>query len=257
MLLAERYELLEPLRQDSMVTTHRGRDQHLDQLVVIKQLLYDDPDYAARFLSDAQAASTLHHPHIVQVYDSAQSESGPYVVMELVEGSNIQRLLRQKGLLAKQRAVSIAHAVALGLSAAHQQGIVHRSVMPRNILLGTDGSIKLTDFGSTSLSNNVHRFSPEQAKGMPATPASDVYTLGVVMYEMLTGRLPFKGDNPVTIAIQHIEDPPTPPTQFNLTLPKQLEAIILHCLEKTPEKRYQDGSSLVQALDSYTQSLPS
>ena len=256
MILAERYELLEPLRQDSIVTTHRGRDQHLARPVIIKQLLYDDPDYAARFLNDAQAASTLHHPQLVQVYDFGQSESGPYVVMEPVEGSNLQRMLREKGQLAPRHAVLIALAVAVGLGAAHQQGVVHRSVMPRNILSGSgpNKSIKLSDFGSTSLSNNVHRFSPEQAEGKSPTAASDVYTLGVVMYEMLTGCLPFEGDNPVTIAIQHIESPPPPPTQRNHAIPRPLEAIVLRCLEKAPEKRYQNGSSLAHALKSYAES---
>jgi len=258
MILAERYEFMEPLRQDRLVATYRGRDQHLDRPVVIKQLLYDDPEYAARFLSDAQAASTLRNPQLVQVYDFGRSESGPFVVMELVEGSNLQRLLRQKGQLAHRRAALIAFAVALGLGAAHKQGIVHRSVMPRNILLGlsSNKSIKLTDFGSTSLSNNVHRFSPEQAEGKLPTAASDIYTLGIVMYEMVTGRLPFEGDNPVEIAIQHIENPPPRPTLHNLTIPEPLEAIILRCLEKAPEKRYHDGSSLAHALKSYVESSP-
>ncbi len=181
--------------------------------------------------------------------------------MELVEGTDLRRYLRGRGVLDVDRSVIIAHDVALGLGAAHRRGIVHRSVKPQNILIGRDGSIKLTDFGIAFVVNaerltdtgmtvgTVQYFPPEQAQGEIVSPAADVYSLGIVMYETLTGRTPFDGDNPVAVAMQHIQDPPTPPRQLNPTIPPALEEIILRCLEKVPEMRFRDGSQLARALE--------
>src|SRR5258707_5171340 len=181
--------------------------------------------------------------------------------MELVEGTDLRRYLRGRGVLDVDRSVIIAHDVALGLGAAHRRGIVHRSVKPQNILIGRDGSIKLTDFGiafvvdaerltDTGMTvGTVQYFPPEQAQGEIVSPAADVYSLGIVMYETLTGRTPFDGDNPVAVAMQHIQDPPTPPRQLNPTIPPALEEIILRCLEKVPEMRFRDGSQLARAFE--------
>jgi serine/threonine-protein kinase len=186
------------------------------------------------------------------------------MVMELVEGTDLRRYLRGRGVLDVDRSVIIAHGVALGLGAAHSHGIVHRNVKPQNILVGRDGSIKLADFcisivyegvdaerltdPGTTL-GTVQYYSPEQAQDEIVSPTADVYALGIVMYEMLTGRTPFDGDNPVAVAMQHIQDLPTPPRQLNPTIPPVLDGIILRCLEKVPEMRFRDGSELARALE--------
>ena len=182
----------------------------------------------------------------------------------MIEGTDLRRYLRSRGVLAIDRAVIIAHDVALGLGAAHRRSIVHRDVKPQNILVGRDGSIKLTDFGIASVYKDINAerltttgmtlgtvqyYAPEQAQGEIVSPAADVYALGIVMYEMLTGRTPFDGDTPVAVAMQHIQDAPVPPSQLNPNIPPALEEIILRCLEKIPEMRFRDGSSLARALE--------
>src|SRR6266436_7114965 len=185
--------------------------------------------------------------------------------MELVEGTDLRRYLHfKKGVLDTDRSVIIAHDVAMGLGAAHRRGIVHRDVKPQNILVGHDGSIKLTDFGIVSVYKDidperltttgmtlgtVQYYAPEQAQGEIVSPAADVYALGIVMYEMVTGRTPFDGENAVAVAMQHIQDAPTPPSHLNPNLPPALEEIILRCLEKVPEMRFRDGSQLAHALE--------
>ncbi len=266
-VMGERYQLQESIGRGGMATIYRGRDLQMDRVVAIKVLreVYNiNPKFVQRFQLEAKAASALTHPNIVQVYDYGQTEGKYYIVMELVEGTDLGHYLRSKGVLDTDRSVIIAHDVALGLGAAHRRGIVHRDVKPRNILVGHDGSIKLTDFGIVSVYKDidperltttgmtlgtVHYFAPEQAQGEIVSPAADVYSLGIVMYEMLTGRPPFEGDNPVAVAMQHIQDPPTPPRQLNPTIPPVLEEIILRCLEKVPEMRFRDGSQLARAFE--------
>ncbi len=187
--------------------------------------------------------------------------------MELVEGTDLCRYLCYRGVLDIDRAVIIAHDVALGLGAAHRRRIVHRDVKPQNVLIGCGGSIKLTDFGIVSVYKEmnaerlttsgmtlgtVQYFAPEQAQGEIVSPAADVYALGIVMYEMLTGHTPFDGDSAVVVALQHIRDQPTPPSQFNPSIPMALEEIILRCLEKVPEMRFRDGSQLARALEMFS-----
>ncbi len=167
--------------------------------------------------------------------------------MELVEGTDLRRYLRSRGVLDVNRAVSIAHDVALGLGAAHLRGIVYRNIKLQKVLIGHNGSIKLTTAGIT-LGNNQY-YAPEQAKGEIVGLAADVYALGIVMYEMVTGRTPFDGDTHVAVAMQHIHDQPLPPSQINPSIPAALEEIILRCLEKVPEMRFRDGSQLAQALE--------
>jgi tRNA A-37 threonylcarbamoyl transferase component Bud32 len=263
----DRYQLQDPIGRGGMSTMYRGRDLHMDRVVVIKVLrdVYStDPKFVKRFELEAKAASALQHPNIVQVYDYGQSEGNYFIVMELVEGTDLRRYLRSRGVLDVDRAVIIAHDVALGLGAAHRRNIVHRDVKPQNILVGRGGSIKLTDFGIASVYKDmnaerlattgmtlgtVQYYAPEQAQGEIMTPAADVYALGIVMYEMLTGRTPFDGDTPAAVAMQHIQDPPVPPSQLNPNIPSTLEDIILRCLEKVPEMRFRDGSSLARALE--------
>jgi Serine/threonine protein kinase len=266
-VLGERYQLQDPIGRGGMATIYRGRDMHMDRTVAIKVLreVYStDPKFVTRFQREAKAASSLQHPNIVQVYDYGQSDGNYFIVMELVEGTDLRRYLRSRGVLAIDRAIIIAHDVALGLGAAHRRRIVHRDVKPQNILVGRDGSIKLTDFGIASVYKDINDerltttgmtlgtvqyYAPEQAQGEIVSPAADVYALGIVMYEMLTGRTPFDGDTPVAVAMQHIQDAPLPPSQLNPNIPPALEEIILRCLEKVPEMRYRDGSTLARALE--------
>ncbi|HEX9135106.1 MAG TPA: protein kinase, partial [Ktedonobacteraceae bacterium] len=267
-VLGDRYQLQDPIGRGGMATIYRGRDTQMDRIVAIKVLreVYStDPKFVTRFQREAKAASALQHPNIVQVYDYGQTDGNYYIVMELVEGTDLRRYLRSRGVLDVDRAVIIAHDVALGLGAAHRRRIVHRDVKPQNVLVGRGGSIKLTDFGIASVYKDmnaerltttgmtlgtVQYYAPEQAQGEIVTPAADVYALGIVMYEMLTGHPPFDGDTPVAVAMQHIQDPPTPPSHFNPSIPAALEEIILRCLEKVPEMRFRDGSQLARALES-------
>ena len=247
----DRYQIGEPISRDGMSTIYRARDMQTGRIVAIKVLRDEystDPKFITRFQISAKTQSALHHPNIVQAYDYFQSNGKYCIVMELIEGTDLRRHMRSRqDVLDIDRAVMIAHSVALGLGAAHQRGIVHRSVIPQNILIGRDGSIKLTGPGMTL--GTVHYFSPEQAQGEMVTPAADVYSLGIVLYEMLTGRPAFDGDTPVAVAMAHIQDAPTPPSQLNLNIPQGLEAIILRCLEKKHEMRYQNGDELARALE--------
>ncbi len=267
-VLGERYELRDPIGRGGMATIYRGRDTRMDRTVAIKVLreVYStDPKFVTRFQREAKAASALQHPNIVQVYDYGQTDGNYFIVMELVEGTDLRRYLRARGVLDVDRAIIIAHDVALGLGAAHRRQIVHRDVKPQNVLVGKGGSIKLTDFGIASVYKDINAerltttgmtlgtvqyYAPEQAQGEIVSPAADVYALGIVMYEMLTGRTPFDGDTPVAVAMQHIQDPPVPPSELNPGIPQALEDIILRCLEKIPEMRFRDGSQLARALES-------
>src|SRR3989475_3658772 len=269
-VLGDRYQLQDPIGRGGMATIYRGRDIRMDRVVAIKVLreVYStDPKFVKRFQTEARAASALQHPNIVQVYDYGQTDGNYYIVMELVEGTDLRSYLSSHDVLDVDRAIIIAHDIALGLGAAHRRGIVHRDVKPQNVLIGIDGSIKLTDFGIVSMYKdaNVERlttsgmtlgtvqyFAPEQAQGEIVSPAADVYALGIVMYEMLTGHTPFDGNSPVLVAMQHIQDQPDPPSQFNPSIPTALEEIILRCLEKVPEMRFRDGSQLARALEMFS-----
>lgn len=252
MFLGERYQIQDPIGRGSMATIYRGWDLHMERSVAIKVLreaYSTDPKFVTRFQREAKAMSSLQHPNIVQVYDYGQADGNYYIVMELVEGTDLRRYLRSHGTLSVDRAIIIAHDIALGLGAAHQKGIVYRDIKLRNILVDRDGAIKLTNIGIGSETlGAVHYYAPEQAQSEIVSPAADVYALGCMLYVMLTGRPPFDGDTPVAVAMQHIQDAPIPPSELNPTIPTQLEEIILRCLEKQPELRYADGSILAQAL---------
>jgi serine/threonine protein kinase len=266
-VLGERYQLQNLIGRGGMASIYRGLDRRTDRVVAIKVLreaYSTDPKFVTRFQREAKAASALQHPNIVQVFDYGQTSGNYFIVMELVEGTDLRRYLRSRGVLDIDRAIVIAHDVALGLGAAHRRSIVHRDVKPQNILVGRDGSIKLTDFGIASVYKDINAerltttgmtlgtvqyYAPEQAQGEIVSPAADVYALGIVMYEMLTGRPPFDGDTPVAVAMQHIQDAPMPPSQLNPDIPPALEEIILRCLEKVPEMRFPDGNVLARALE--------
>jgi len=265
MFLGDRYQVQEPIGRGGMTTIYRGRDKRMERVVAIKVLreVYNtDPKFVTRFQREAKVASSLQHPNIVKAYDYGQADGNYFIVMELIEGTDLHRYLRSRGVLDVDRAIIIAHDVALGLGAAHRRGIVHRDVKPQNVLVGRGGTIKLTDFGNARVCKDIKDERPTttgmtlgtvqyytQEHGEIIKPAADIYALGIVMYEMLTGRTPFDGDTPIAVAMQHIQDPPVPPSQYNPGIPLALEKIILRCLEKIPEMRFRDGSQLARALE--------
>jgi serine/threonine protein kinase len=252
MLLNNRYLIEEPIGRGGMATIYLGLDIHTDRVVAIKILreaYSTDPKFVKRFQREAKLMSSLQHPNIVQVYDYGQIDNTNFIVMELVEGTDLRRYLRSRGILGADTAVSIAHDVALGLGEAHRRGIVHRNVKPQNILMGRNGSIKLSSFSMASVYGAKQYYAPEQAQGEIVIPAADVYSLGIVMYEMFTGRTPFDGENAVAVAMQHFHDPPKPPSQLNPNIPTALEEIILRCIEKVPDMRFRDGTELARALE--------
>ncbi|HKS70849.1 MAG TPA: protein kinase, partial [Ktedonobacterales bacterium] len=268
-VLGDRYELQEPIGRGGMATIYRAVDLRMGRTVAVKilrEVYSSDPKFVTRFQREARAASALQHPNIIQVFDYGQSGPSYYIVMEFVEGTDLRRYLKRQGVLSNERAIEIAHDVALGLGAAHKRGIVHRDVKPQNVMLNDAGLVKLTDFGIASMYKDaeaerltttgmtlgtVQYYAPEQAQGEVVSPAADIYALGIVMYEMLTGRTPFDGDTPVAVAMRHIQDPPDPPSLLNPRIPPGLERVILKCLEKDPRARYRDGDALAYALENF------
>ncbi|HKV85767.1 MAG TPA: protein kinase, partial [Ktedonobacterales bacterium] len=266
-VLGDRYELQEPIGRGGMATIYRAVDLRMGRTVaakILREVYSTDPKFVTRFQREARAASALQHPNIVQVFDYGQSGESYYIVMEFVDGADLRRYLKKNGQLDNDRAIEIAHDVALGLGAAHKRGIVHRDVKPQNIMLNDDGLVKLTDFGIASMYKDaeaerltttgmtlgtVQYYAPEQAQGEVVSPPADIYALGIVMYEMLAGRTPFDGDTPVAIAMRHIQDAPDPPSMYNPRIAPGLERIILRCLEKDPRDRFRDGDALAYALE--------
>jgi eukaryotic-like serine/threonine-protein kinase len=266
-ILGDRYEMQDAIGRGGMATIYRAVDLRMGRTVAVKilrEVYSSDPKFVTRFQREARAASLLQHPNIVQVFDYGQSNESYYIVMEFVDGTDLRRYLKRNGKLSGDRAVKIAHDVSLGLGAAHKRGIVHRDVKPQNIMLNDDDLIKLTDFGIASVYKDagaerltttgmtlgtVQYYAPEQAQGEVVTPAADIYALGIVMYEMLTGRPPFDGDTPVAVAMKHIQEQPEPPSTYNPSIAPGLERIILRCLEKDPRDRFRDGDALAYALE--------
>lgn len=255
-ILGGRYQLYDPIRRGSISTIHRGHDLQMDRDVAIKVMRSTDPKFVTRFQRDGKVLSKLQHPNIVHVYDYGQTNGAYYIVMELVEGTDLRRYMRSCGPLDADRAVTIAHGVSLGLGEMHRNNIIHRNLKPQEVLIGRGGdSIKLT-LVRIDTDPPPQYMAPEQFSGGIVTPATDVYALGVVMYEMLTGHPPFDGATDGEVAVQHIKSPPVPPSQINPDIPIHLEEIILRCLEKSPDMRYRDGSQLAQALETLDFSRP-
>ncbi|HEX9038933.1 MAG TPA: protein kinase [Ktedonobacterales bacterium] len=269
-LISGRYRLGEPIGRGGMATIYRATDEHMmDRPVAVKvlrEVYSSDPKFVTRFQREARAASALQHPNIVQVFDYGQSGDAYYIVMEFIDGMDLRRYLKRRGVLPIERGVQIARDVALGLGAAHRRGIVHRDVKPQNIMLNDEGVVKLTDFGIASMYKDadaerltttgmtlgtVQYYAPEQAQGEIVRPSADIYALGIVMYEMLTGQTPFDGDTPVAVAMKHIQEIPEPPSALNPRIPPALERIIMRCLEKDPQARFRDGDTLAAALDNF------
>ncbi len=266
-VFGNRYGLLDTIGQGGMATVYRAFDHPTGRTVAVKvlrQAYSADPKFVIRFQREAEAAAALQHPNIVQVLDFGLSHGCYYIVMELVQGTDLYRRISHERRLDSERAIEIAHGVALGLGMAHRLGIVHRDVKPPNILLSTDGLVKLTDFGIASAYKDAHDArlttagiavgtalysAPEQAQGKIVHPPADVYALGVVLYEMLCGRTPFDGDSSVDVAIKHVIERPEPPRHLIPALDRALERVVMRCLEKDPRHRYADGDALAHALE--------
>ncbi|MCU0272305.1 MAG: Stk1 family PASTA domain-containing Ser/Thr kinase [Acidimicrobiales bacterium] len=263
-----RYELQRRLGRGGMAEVFLARDQLLDRPVAVKVLapeLARDPSFVERFRREAQAAANLSHPNIVNVYDWGEEHNTYFIVMEYVEGPTLADILRTDGALDPDRAASIASDIAAALSFAHRNGLVHRDIKPGNVLVSPGGQVKVADFGiatvvageeaqltqAGTVMGTATYFSPEQAQGRPVDPRSDLYSLGVVLYEMLVGAPPFSGDNSIAIAYQHVQDQPVAPRQLGVRVAESLEAITLKLLAKNPANRYPSAEDLRSDLRRY------
>lgn len=266
--LGNRYEIIKLIGNGGMANVYLAHDSTLNRKVAIKVLkteYADDPDFLKRFITEAQAAAALNHPNIVSIYDYGREADLRYIVMEYVEGKTLKQYINENARLSWQVAVGYAIQMCKALEAAHRNGIVHRDIKPHNMILTNNGVIKVTDFGiaraasanTTTMTKDttmgsVHYFSPEQARGGYTDAKSDIYSLGVVLYEMLTGRVPFDGDTPVAIAVKHIQLPPVKPTEIIPTIPVGVEAVVLKAMSKDPAQRYNSATEMLIDLQSVT-----
>ncbi len=258
-VFANRYEIQREIAQGGMAEVYLARDLLLERPVALKALFPEfarDPSFVERFRREAQSAAGLNHPNIVGIYDWGQEGGTYFIVMEYVEGRTLRDILRSEGPIESRQASEIAAEIASALSFAHRAGVVHRDVKPGNALITTSGNVKVTDFGiarqgtsegltqTGSVMGTATYFSPEQAQGLPVDGRSDVYSLGVVLYEMVTGVAPFTGDSPVAVAYKHVRETPVPPSRRNPDLPSDMERIILTAMAKDPDHRYQSADDM-------------
>ena len=272
-VLNDRYEIHRRLARGGMAQVYLARDRSLDRPVAVKELVPEfaaDPSFVERFRREAQAAANLSHPNIVGVYDWGAQDGTYFIVMEYIDGPSLSRVLRADGPLHPRRAAEIASEVAAGVGEAESRGVVHRDVKPGNVLLTRTGQAKVTDFGiaralsspdedltqAGSVMGTATYFSPEQAQGLPVDPRSDLYSLGVVLYELVTGRPPFAGETPLAIAYKHVQDDPPPPSTIISDLPEGLEAIIMKLLSKRADDRYASAEELRADLRRFLEGTP-
>ena len=259
--LSNRYEVLSKIGAGGMADVYKGRDCMLNRYVAIKVLkkeYREDENFVRKFRSEAQAAAGLQNPNIVNVYDVGEDRGLYYMVMELVEGITLKEYIQKKGRLSNKEVLSISIQMCTGIEAAHKHEIIHRDIKPQNIIISKEGKVKVTDFGiakavsshtvTSSAMGSVHYVSPEQARGGFCDAKSDIYSVGITMYEMATGKVPFDGDSTVAVAMKHLQETMTPPSEIVPSVSPALEKIILKCTQKSPERRYQNISLLIQDL---------
>ena len=260
-VLAGRYEIVGRIGAGGMSNVYKARDLKLNRYVAIKVLKPEfsaDESFVKKFRVEAQSAAGLSHPNIVNVYDVGEENGVHYIVMELVQGITLKHYIERKGTLDIREVLNISVQVASGMGAAHANRIIHRDIKPQNVIMSRDGKVKVTDFGiakaadsttvTTNAAGSVHYISPEQARGGYSDEKSDIYSLGITMYEMVTGRVPYDGENNVSVALQHIQGNMTPPRQINPDIPRSVERIILKCTMKKPDLRYTSAKELIMDL---------
>lgn len=261
MIIGDRYEILEKIGTGGMSDVYKAKCHKLNRFVaikVLKQEFSENANFVTKFRVEAQAAAGLMHPNIVNVYDVGEENGIYYIVMELVEGITLKKYIEKKARLSVKEAVSIAIQVSMGIEAAHNNHIIHRDIKPQNIIISKEGKVKVTDFGiakaatSNTITSNVmgsvHYTSPEQARGGYSDEKSDIYSLGITLFEMLTGRVPFNGETTVAIAIKHIQEPIPSPRDYVSEIPVSVEQIVFKCCQKSPDRRYQSMAELVADL---------
>ena len=261
MIISDRYEIIDKVGSGGMADVYKARDQRLNRFVAIKVLKPEyssDKSFVNKFRAEAQSAAGLSHPNIVNVYDVGDDSGLHYIVMELVEGITLKRFIERKGKLDIKEAVGIGIQIAQGMEAAHDNHIIHRDIKPQNIIISRDGKVKVTDFGIAKATNSntitsnamgsVHYLSPEQARGGYSDEKSDIYSLGVTLYEMLSGKVPFAGDNTVSVALLHIQGEAMPLRELDSEIPVSVDKIVQKCMQKRPERRYHSASELIADL---------
>lgn len=261
MVLGDRYEIIEKIGTGGMSDVYRAKCHKLNRFVavkVLKQEFSENVNFVSKFRTEAQAAAGMMHPNIVNVYDVGEENGTHYIVMELVEGITLKQYIEKKARLSVKEAISIAIQVSMGIEAAHNNHIIHRDIKPQNIMISKEGKVKVTDFGiakavtSNTITSNVmgsvHYTSPEQARGGYSDEKSDIYSLGITMFEMLTGRVPFNGETTVAIAIKHIQEPMPSPREYIPEIPISVEQIVFKCTQKSPDRRYQSMPEVVADL---------
>ena len=253
-VLGNRYEILQKTGDGGMATVYKAKCRLLQRYVAVKVLkreYIDDISFSKKFATEAQSAASLSHPNVVSIYDVGREDDINYIVMELIEGKTLKEIIKQEGKLNWKKACDIAYKISQGLEHAHKNHIIHRDVKPQNIIVTDDMNVKVADFGiakaassttitmSSDTMGSVHYFSPEQAKGGITTEKSDIYSLGIVLYEMLTGVLPFNGETPVSIALKHVQEEAKMPSELEITVPTSVNNIIMKAIQKDPNLRYQ------------------
>lgn len=268
-VLASRYEIIEQVGGGGMALVYKALDRLLNRFVAVKvlrQQFVHDEEFIRRFGREAQSAASLSHPNVVSIYDVGQEGEIHFIVMEYIEGRNLNEIIKERAPLQAEEAIRVASQICDALDHAHQNHIIHRDIKPHNILIGNNGRVKVTDFGiaravtsstitqTGSVLGSVHYFSPEHAKGVMTGEKSDLYSLGIVLYQMLTGKLPFLGESPISVALKHLQEPFEEPRKVNSLIPQSVENVILKSMRKNPAERYQSAKEMLDDLETCLQS---